>query len=254
MPSDLLFLHRNLDRQIEFLYNIANPTDTERFEALVKRYTQISEVQPGNLDRWLSMSELKESLYPQLICGLALTDNGNLFFTQDEYKKHIEKFGNENHFVKIINGNDLVNDTYHYWLKLDTIPLSELNDEEIRLGNLVKEFRKVGGHEARGKYKTPYKPLRNRVPKSDYLAIVKTFGSSHTSVPCKMYPKDMFYTSSLFAIENPSDEIIKIIKSREFLEYVRQNCQKTSANSLTVTTLTFYSYLKKIDYHDSLQR
>jgi hypothetical protein len=187
--------------------------------------------------------------YPILFSGIHLYANGYLSFTESEYIEYSKQFRTD-YFVKCINGHNLITNTFTYWLKLDKVPESELTDEEIRRGKLVTEWRLKSNRI--GTRKLAYFPYcyENKFQPSEwYLGIAKTFSPKHTELPTRWYSKYVYPLAGIYALFNPTDEIISILKSQEFFEYLKLKCVKMSSGSYTFTCKLFYQYLDEFIYN-----
>jgi tRNA1(Val) A37 N6-methylase TrmN6 len=187
------------------------------------------------------------SKYPKLHTGFKLVDYGHLFLNEKEFQNYIETFGDK-HFVKMINADDLINGTHHYWLKLIDVPETELSKEEKRRGKAVSEERARRGRWIRKKANTPFIPERGYYPTSNYLAIAITFKKGHGRIPMEFMPKDVLCTVSVYCIENPSDKLVTILQSREFYDYVSARSGRLGNDGLRFTPDVYYSYLDRIGY------
>jgi hypothetical protein len=196
---------------------------------------------------------INKKRYPEMRFGIRPLDGGyhnhQYFMTESEYHEYITKYG-INHIKKIINGDDLINDTYHYILDLCDVPDTELSPEESRRVQNVKQIRDNSGKivAAECKKRSPKKYYRDNRPTHDYLAIVQTFSISHDRIPMKDMNKDILCTCKCLFINNPSEKLRSILQSSEFYDYVKKRARRTGDVAISFVPGIYYSYLDMIGY------
>ncbi|MDR0438974.1 MAG: N-6 DNA methylase, partial [Methanocalculaceae archaeon] len=201
---------------------------------------------------------INKKRYPKIRQGCALLDGeivDNVFkhyyqFNFEEYREYVRKWGNT-HVREIVNGEDIINGTNHYVLDLKGVPDEELNHEENIRSKKVAEIRKNGGNCAKklsdGDLVKEFHHDTCR-PKSDYLAIPRTFTLKHDKIPMRFISKDTLCTDKVLYIENPSKKLENILRSDEFYTYIKKQSNKMGKNGIGLNFELYYDYLDMISY------
>jgi hypothetical protein len=198
--------------------------------------------------------------YPKIRQGCVLLDGeyfDNKFrhyyqFDSEEYREYSGKWGYLR-VRKILNGEDIINGTNHYVLDLKGVPDGELNPEEVIRSNKVAMIRKNGGSCAKKLSEGDLvKEFHNDTyrPKSDYLAIPRTFALKHGKIPMRFVSKNTLCTDKVLYIENPSKKLEKILRSNEFYAYIKKQSSKMGENGIGLSFKLYYDYLDMINYSE----
>ncbi len=163
---------------------------------------------------------------PKMIKGSQPTDDGNFFFTENEYKDFIQKYPEMKPMIRqFLGAREFINDTKRYCLWLQGIPESRYkkNKEIISRLKKIAEFRKGSPTESvRKDAENSALFTQIRQPNNDYLVVPSHTGEGRKYIPIGFVPSNIICGNANMLIPTDSKYIFGILESSVHMAWMRR--------------------------------
>lgn len=195
---------------------------------------------------WVLLGNLSRNPFsmPEMKYGSKPTDDGNFFFTDDEYKRTLLLEPASAAYIKPFMGaKEYLNNIPRWALWLKGVDPSALKRLPLLLDRIkaVDAFRKASKAKSTRDY--PYPTLFRQVtqPDSAYILIPRHSSENRHYIPFGFFDPDMIVGDSCFALPNASQYHFGVIQSAMHMTWIKSVCGRIKSD---------YRYSKEIVYNN----
>ena len=163
---------------------------------------------------------------PAMTKGNQPTDDGNLIFSEDEYKAFVAAYPNLAYLLhRYIGAKDFLNNNkvrYCLWLKDVSPTVFARNKEIMRRLDAVKAFREKSSAEPTRKYAlTPWKFFSSPQQNTNYILIPRVSSERRKYIPISIMPSDYIAADSCSIILDDSLYLFGVLTSSVHMAWMR---------------------------------